>query len=122
LILQSRHKLIEAAQSLEDFNDYLEYLDAHPPKRMRIADAQRVVRFHVRDYSKEWEDCITDTGAKLKKADGFIQPLRHYTSSVDGQTKDRTPDLELTSEGPKHPANIDLGTATTLSITPYSFN
>ncbi len=98
LISQAQHKLKKAVQNLETFEDYLKYLDAHPPRRMRVADAQSVVRFHVRDYNKEWKDCIADTVASLKKADGFIQPLKHYTSNAAEQVKKRTQGLELTSE------------------------
>ncbi len=98
LIEHVQHKLKEATQSLETFGDYLKYLDTHPPQRMKPADAQRVVQFHVWGYSKGWEIRIAEVKTTLAEADAFIKTLRHYTASSDDEVKERARGLELASE------------------------
>jgi hypothetical protein len=98
LVERMLHKLKKAAKSLETFRDYLRYLDTHIPERMRETDAQRVVKFHVWDYSKKWEDLIAEAKNKLERADAFVRPLSHYTGSGAEQLKEHTKGLELAFE------------------------
>jgi hypothetical protein len=95
---QVQRKLRKATRSLATFRDYFRYLDIHPPKRMRKEHAERVVQLHGQDYSREWENCITDVRTIMERAESFARAVSHYTSSAVEQLKTHTRELELASD------------------------
>lgn len=98
LVKQVQRKNKEAAQSLATFRDYLRYLDGHPPKRMRMEHAEKVVQMHGGDYTREWESRITVTRKSKEAAEAFARSLNHYTTGAIELLNTHTRVLELASD------------------------
>lgn len=98
LVEQVQRNLKKGSQSLVTFRDYFRYLDRRPPERMRSDHAQRVVQLHAQDYSREWENRITDVRTIMDGAKSFARAVSHYTSSAVEQLKTHTWELELASD------------------------
>ncbi|MFW6116347.1 MAG: hypothetical protein ACOC6F_01345 [bacterium] len=90
--------LTRATHSLETFRDYFRHLDAHPPERMKKADAQRVVELHTREYSREWESRIAAVRQTQQAAESFLRGLNHYTTSAVEQLNTHRRELDLASD------------------------
>lgn len=95
---QVRRRLKKAVRNLATFRDYFKYLDRHPPEKMRMEHAQRVVHLHTQDYSRDWERRITTVRTTQEAAESFGRSLYHYTSSALDNLKTHTRTLGSASD------------------------
>jgi hypothetical protein len=95
---QLQRKLKKAFHTLDMFRTYFAYLDRHPPKKMKMQHAQRVVQLHAQDYCGEWEGCITAIGTSVEDAAKFARPLNHFTTVALEHLKRHSEILELATD------------------------
>jgi hypothetical protein len=104
IVKQLQRNLKKAARRLVAFRDYFKQLDKKPSNKMRQKDAQRVVQLHAQDYSRDWDDRISEFRTSQEAAESFVKDLHHYTINAIEGIKTYTQAVEL--------ANTKLGEIT----------
>ncbi len=94
---QVRGKIDKAARSLASFRDCYGYLDSHPVRRMKQEHAERMVRLHGNDESREWESRIAAVRKRTESSEAFGRTLKRFTTVTVDDLKSRFTDLELAS-------------------------
>jgi hypothetical protein len=93
-LAQARRGVQRASRQLNSFREYLAYLDKHLTRRIRPADAPRIVALHAWDYTRGWESGIAEVQGQIGESAAFAGTLNHYTSSGVQRIKERSQALE----------------------------
>jgi len=83
-----RKLLSSIEKNLFKFKKYLEYLDEHHDRTIKGQDISKIVQFHFPDYSRKYEEAITDGKERLVEIEGLCKNLIHYTESVLRELQD----------------------------------
>lgn len=77
-----RSALPKASKEVARFEAYRAYMNRHPPKSTKQADAERLVLFNSVNYTREWKLSIERARKELQDLRGEIAPVTHYTEQV----------------------------------------
>ena len=77
LIAQVSCDFQKATRRLASFREYLAYLDAHLPRKMRLDDGRRIVGFHTWNYTRDWDNSMTDVRMQIEESTVFAGSLIH---------------------------------------------
>src|SRR5690554_2847372 len=88
LAVHVRKSLRRAYRGLSKFKDYLDYLDASPPRKMKRCHTDRVIAIHCDNPAIQWRQCIDNHAEIAQAARSFAEALNHFTD-VSVQKADR---------------------------------